>query len=184
MKALTHHHIMRDASVVAISVILAIYISRSEAVSIFLAEAANLDLVLVFLAGFFFTSIFTVAPAAVTLMEISRFQPIWAVAVVGSFGAVIADYVLFSFVRDSVGDDIKFLLKTKKNKLRAIFNNKILRWSLPVIGAIVIASPLPDELGVAMLGLNKTNKKSFLLISFAANLLGILAIGGLAGLVW
>ena len=54
---------------------------------------------------------------------------------------------------------------------------------MPVLGTLVIASPLPDELGVAMLGLAKTDKKSFLIISYLGNFLGILAIGGVARLI-
>jgi len=32
---------------------------------------------------------------------------------------------------------------------------KYLSWSLPVIGAVIIASPFPDELGISLMGFSK-----------------------------
>jgi len=40
-----------------------------------------------------------------------------------------------------------------------------------------VISPLPDELGLAMMGLSKMKTSLFIPISFILNSLGILAIG-------
>lgn len=178
-----HHHVMRDIAVVAFSVVAAVYVGQSNAVEFFLAKAGQADILLAFLAGFFFTSVFTAAVATVTLAEISQILPIFAIAAIGALGAVLADYFIFRFVRDSVASDVAYLISSKKARLRRFFGNKFLRWTVPVLGALIIASPLPDELGVAMLGLSRTKNLNFFVISYFANFFGILAIGGVANLI-
>ncbi|MEK7557169.1 MAG: hypothetical protein AAB538_04290, partial [Patescibacteria group bacterium] len=54
---------------------------------------------------------------------------------------------------------------------------RILSESCYFLAGIIIASPLPDEIGIALLGFMKTRKKDFFLLSLVANFLGILAIG-------
>jgi hypothetical protein len=178
-----HHHIMRDLAIIFASIIFAVYLGRSEDFERFLLGLNGFGVLAPFLAGFFFTSVFTTAPAIVALAELARLQPIFAVAALGAAGAIIADYILFRFVRDSVAEDIEYIFQNKRFKFLQLFKNKTLRWVIPFMGALIIASPLPDELGVAMLGISKTKKKVFLAISYFANFIGILAIGGVAGLL-
>lgn len=178
-----HHHIMRDLAIISASVIFAVYLGRSDAFEMFLLGLNSVGIWSAFLAGFFFTSVFTTAPAIVALAEIAQLQPIFAVAALGAAGAVITDYILFRFVRDSLTDDIEYIFQNKRFKFLSLFKNKTLRWVMPFMGAVVIASPLPDELGVMMLGISKTKKKVFLAISYFSNFVGILAIGGVAGLI-
>jgi hypothetical protein len=42
---------------------------------------------------------------------------------------------------------------------------------------LIIASPFPDELGLMLMGLSKTNTKVFILLSFVLNFIGILVMG-------
>ncbi|KKR47070.1 MAG: hypothetical protein UT80_C0011G0001, partial [Parcubacteria group bacterium GW2011_GWC1_40_13] len=64
-----------------------------------------------------------------------------------------------------------------QKRLFSIFRPKLFKWLIPFIGALIIASPLPDEAGLAMMGLSKMKTSVFIPISFALNFLGILAIG-------
>lgn len=66
--------------------------------------------------------------------------------------------------------------------LRALFKTPYFSWLLPVIGAAVIASPLPDEAGVSLLGLSKIRKWQFFAITFALNAVGIFLIVSVATL--
>jgi len=47
---------------------------------------------------------------------------------------------------------------------------------LPALAAAVIASPLPDEIGISLLASQKMESKKFLPISFTLNFLGIAGI--------
>ena len=79
-------------------------------------------------------------------------------------------------------DEFKKLEKTKPLKGLIDLADKDLsmrfrHYLLYVVAGIVIASPLPDELGVSMLvGLSHIKPFSFALISFIMNSLGILVM--------
>jgi hypothetical protein len=74
------------------------------------------------------------------------------------------------------------------NKIRIVLWKKISRsrvWKIiiPVIAGLIIASPLPDELAVAIFGAVKYDVKKFLLFSYCFSFLGILAITSLSN-IW
>jgi len=47
---------------------------------------------------------------------------------------------------------------------------------LPVTGAVIIASPFPDELGVTLLGLSRVRNIHFLVVTYLLNTIGIFLI--------
>src|SRR3990167_7131268 len=49
-------------------------------------------------------------------------------------------------------------------------------WVIPALGAVIIASPLPDELGLIMMGLSHIRTATFIVLSFMMNAAGIFAI--------
>lgn len=138
------------------------------------------------IAGAFFTSVVTTAPAIAVLGELSLETNLLGVALVGAFGAVLGDLVIFSFVRNRVSRDLAFMLRAPRAmRVRHVFKHRHFRRVLPIVGALIIASPLPDELGLTLLGLSKANIRYFFLISYTMNALGIALIGLAArGLGW
>ena len=82
-----------------------------------------------------------------------------------------------AFVRDRLGEDFAYLIKrTGTPRFFKIFHRKTFRSVLPFIGGLIIASPLPDELGLTLLGLARMRPSRFLLLSFTFNSIGILLI--------
>ena len=129
----------------------------------------------------FFTSFFTTAPAIVLIGVLVQTTPLIMVAIIGGLGAALGDYIIFRFVKDRISEDINYLLSFQKTKrFFAIFKTRLFIFFTPFIAALIIASPFPDEIGVAMLGLSKIKDKTFLLISFIANGVGILVVGWVA----
>jgi len=172
---LSRSHLSRDIIIIAASVAFAVYIARSDLIDFLRVGFIPLEAVVV---GFFFTSLLTVAPAGVAFAELAHVTTPIHLAAWGALGSVIGDLVLFFFVRDALSRDIMALLRGPwVRKLKALFNTPLLSWAIPVAGAIAIASPLPDEIGIAMLGLSKTDVRFFVPISYAMNFLGILLIG-------
>jgi hypothetical protein len=51
-----------------------------------------------------------------------------------------------------------------------------MRWLAWIIAIIALASPLPDELGVALLGASHLRLRWFIPVAFVANAIGILII--------
>ncbi len=169
--------IIRDIGVVVISIIVALLLVRSGLIDDLLAHVEGYYILGAFVAGLFFTSAFTTAPAIVVLAKLTLVFPPVAVALIGALGSVLGDLIIFSFVKGHVSQDISFLLShSKSRRIRHIFRYRFIRWSLAFVGAIVIASPLPDELGLALVGMSKISTKRFILISYTFNTLGIIAI--------
>ncbi len=175
--------LIRDLAIVALSIFVAINLAESGAIESFFANTRSVVFLESFIAGIFFTSVFTTAPSIVAIVEIAKSgTSLWELAVFGALGAMIGDLVLFKFVRDRISEDISALIQDKKGRWKKVFKLKSFKWSAAFLGAVIIASPIPDEVGLALLGFSKVKTKYFLPISFVFNSIGILIIGILARL--
>ncbi|MSU75079.1 MAG: hypothetical protein EXS55_00990 [Candidatus Magasanikbacteria bacterium] len=104
-------------------------------------------------------------------------------AVFGGLGAVCGDMIVFRFVKNHVSNDFEYIVKSLKKQKRLLFFRsrfwklKAIRFVIPLLGALIIASPLPDELGLMLLGLSKVRMRVFIPLSFFLNTAGIFIIG-------
>lgn len=131
-----------------------------------------------FVTGILFTYGFTSAPATAIFLILAQHQNIYLASLVGGVGALIGDLFIFSFIRQSFADEIK---KLSKERIVHYFSNKvpglIKKYTLPVAAGFIIASPLPDEIGVSMLAASTViSTKIFMLISYLLNTTGIFII--------
>ena len=131
-----------------------------------------------FIAGALFAYGFTAAPATAILLLLSKEQNIVAAGLIGGLGALIGDLLIFSFIRISFSDEIK---RISNEKIIKTFNshmpNHIKKYLLPVFAGFVIASPLPDEIGVTLLAAYKQMSfELFTMLSYALNTTGILFV--------
>lgn len=67
-----------------------------------------------------------------------------------------------------------------RGKIKALINLRLFRWVSFALGALIIASPLPDELGISLLGFSKMKTVWFVPVSYVFNGIGILLIGAVA----
>lgn len=127
--------------------------------------------------GVFFVSTFTVAPASLVLFHLAQeFNPVLIAASAG-LGALLGDLLIFRFLRDGVFEELRPLVSGfGESHLGTLFRTPYFAWLMPVIGAAIIASPLPDEIGIGLLGLSRMKLWQFALLAFALNALGIFAI--------
>lgn len=178
------NNLIKDVSIIVLSVLIAIIFVKTGVLIDILASSKELKLLGSFIAGMFFTSVFTVAPATVMLAEIAQTNSVIWVAFFGGVGAMIGDLIIFRFVKDRLTKDVLFLLKkSKSERLMSIFRLRISRWLIAFLGALVIASPLPDELGLMMMGFSKIKTLLFIPFSFLLNFFGILIIGLIAKVI-
>lgn len=174
---MARRHLRQDFYILLASIAVAWAIVHFHAVDVLLAYTGDGVLLASFLAGIFFTSVMTTAPAIAIFGELSLHSNPLLLAVVGGAGAVCGDYLIFMFVRDRLGDDFAYLIKrTGTPRFFKMFHRKTFRWMLPFIGGLIVASPLPDELGLALLGIARMRTSRFLLLSFTFNSFGILLI--------
>ncbi|MBU0998850.1 hypothetical protein KKG24_00870, partial [Patescibacteria group bacterium] len=131
----------------------------------------------VFLTGIFFVSTFTFVPASIVLFFLAReFNP-FIIAIIAGLGAVFGDYLIFRFLKDKIFKELKPVFeKFRGSYLLQLLTTPYFAWFKPVLGAIIIASPFPDEIGIGLMGLSKLKNWQFLLISFILNSVGILII--------
>jgi hypothetical protein len=170
-----------DVLIFTASVSFAIFIVKIGIIYKFIGSFYDLQWFGVILAGMFFTSAFTTVPSIVVLGTIAKTTPLLVLVILGGMGAMLGDYIIFSFVKDRVSDDVDYLLSFPKNRrFFAIFKTRLFRFFVPFLGALIIASPFPDEIGIAMMGLSKVKKSIFFLLSFIFNGIGIFIIGWLA----
>lgn len=173
------HHLIIDIIGISISIVLAILLARSG----FIEQLLTGKWILLesFIAGLFFTSAFTTAPAIAALGEIAQNAPsVWHVALAGGLGALVGDLIIFRIMRDRLEQDIYYALGRGGKMLHTILKVKLFRWITFFLGALIIASPLPDELGLMMMGLSRERISIFIPTSFIFNSLGIFIIGIIA----
>lgn len=173
----------KDFFLVLIGAIAALFLSQSgiiEGAIRLLGGTATAS----FVSGIFFTSVFTVAPASVALAGIAETGSTATVALWGALGAMLGDLALFYFIRDRFADDLADSLKPSIVKhIVSSFHFGFLKWLSPVLGAAIIASPLPDEFGLALMGMSKVRMAVLMPVTFIMNALGIYLIIWFAGIV-
>lgn len=168
----------KNLTFVLIGFLGAILLSRFEAFHSFLLHLGNLSYVGAFLAGMLFVSTFTVATGGLILLVLAETLSPTEIGLIAGLGAVVGDLTIFHLVKDNLAAEIADIYNhiDRKNHLKKVFHSKYFSWTLPVIGSVLIASPLPDELGVSLMGLSKTSTIRFVMISYILNSLGIFLI--------
>lgn len=172
--------VIRDLSIIVISIIIAIYIQASPTVSRNLIDYfSGLYFVpAAFLMGFFFALTFTAAIATsvfITLAQTGN-NP-FLIAFLGGFGSVLANSIIYKFFKEEIIDDIKFLEPQYAKRIaNKIFHSKLFIGLIPYICALLLASPLPDEVGILILAGSNYRYIHFFLLSFGLHTLGILLI--------
>ena len=170
---------MYDMVIIFFSILIAVILTGSNILTTFLVSTGHNGIIGSFIAGIFFTSIFTTAPSIVALAEIAHTHSLVLTALFGALGAVVGDLIIFRFVRDRISSHVIKIVEHRKigKKVSAFLHLKMFRWMTFLIGGLIIASPLPDELGISILGLSKVKVSWFIGLSFVFNFIGIFIIG-------
>ena len=186
--------------ILIISIIIAYYILKFKPISSSIDGLSYFGYVASLILGMLFAYALTAIPATAALYNLGQSLNPLIIAFIGAFGSMIADYLIFRFVRDKLMNEIKLLSEeinqlTKPvsnlvfpEKIKVIIWKKISRsriWKtlVPVLAGFIIASPLPDELGVAIFGAANYEPRRFLLISYILNFIGILIVASIGNVL-
>jgi len=160
-------------------VILAYIIFSDERTSLIIGSFDELGYLSSFLFGLLFSFGFT-TPFSVGYFITAQTQNVFISAIIGGFGALLADLFIFKLIKISFMDEFRRLEKTQPLKEMIYLADKDLsirvrHYLLYILAGLIISSPLPDELGITMLaGLSHIKAGKLALISFIFNTLGIL----------
>lgn len=168
----------KNLAFLIISLILAFFVFRNETLHSFLLHLGNFGYVGAFFAGILFVSTFTVATGAIILLVLAETLSPIEIGIIAGIGAVVGDFAIFRFVKDDLAREIRqiYTFFDRNHHLKKLFHTKYFSWTLPVAGAVIIASPLPDEVGVSLMGISKLKTYQFLLLSFILNAIGIFLV--------
>lgn len=160
-----------------LGLILFFILVETPQVDSFIKGIGALGIIGAFFAGFFFVATYTVVPAAFVIFELAKYHNPLLIAFIAALGSMLGDYIIFRFVKDRVIHELKpYLEKIKTPKVKELFSTPYFAWLLPISGALIIASPLPDEVGVSLLGASKMKNHHFLLLAYLLNAIGILFV--------
>jgi hypothetical protein len=160
--------------------ILALIIFRGPIAEVVKSGVLQLNYFGAFVAGIMFAYSFTAGFATAIFLVLGGENNFWLTGLIGGLGALTGDFIIFKMMRGAFKDELK---KMGQEKIFQIFaNNKKVatltrKYILPIVGALVIASPLPDEIGVTMLASDRLiNSRIFSILSYALNTAGIFVI--------
>src|SRR3989344_3562810 len=153
--------LLHDLGTIALSVLIAYILVRTGTLADILNSVSGIFAT--FIAGAFFTSIFTTPPAMATLGQIALSQGTFITALVGALGSVVGDLIIFRFMRDHFGEHVTELLEHERPLRRAhvLFKRRSFRWLPFRAGVFFLAPPLRAELGVAFLVFQNLRPKFF-----------------------
>ncbi|MDP4000829.1 MAG: hypothetical protein Q8P83_01165 [bacterium] len=175
------HWQLKNTFFLLVSLLVLFDLARNGMLDTLVNQISALDYVGLILTGMFFVSTFTIAPAIVLLSSLAEIYNPFEIALVGGVGAVIGDYIIFRFLKDRVFQELgPLFLKTVGSKVRHMFHTPFFAWLSPVLGAIIISSPLPDEVGIGLLGISKLKHWQFIILSFILNVVGIFIVISIA----
>ncbi|MEO5627843.1 MAG: hypothetical protein ABIQ89_03055 [Candidatus Saccharimonadales bacterium] len=171
----------KNTTLLVLSLVVFFYLARTSAAHEAVNQLGGFGYIGAFITGIFFVSTFTVAPAALVLFNLAENLHPLEVALLAGLGAMLGDFLVLRLVQGSVFDELTPILgKLQPKYVRNLFKTPYFAWLLPVIGAVVIASPLPDEAGVSLLGLSRLKKWQFFAVTYVLNVAGIFVIVTLA----
>jgi hypothetical protein len=158
----------------SLSIIASIWLFSQQFVQDALIRTGELGYLGAFLAGVGFVYSLTLTSSTIALYFLAESHNILLVSIFAGLGGLCGDMIIFRFVRHSISRELGPIYRRMGGKhLRAFLHTKYVHWLLPLIGAIIIASPLPDELGVSLLGISHLKTWQFSLLSFIFNTIGI-----------
>jgi hypothetical protein len=129
------------------------------------------------IAGALSISFVTAAPAVILLLDLSNKLDPHVLALCWAVGSTLGDWVTVRFYEDGVFKELQPILRRFKIKsVVRIMRHRFTSWILFLIGAVVVASPLPDEVGLGLMGMSKIKKPYIVFMCFLLNILGAMVV--------
>jgi len=164
-------HRYKYTIILGLTFLLAWALGKLGVIDTYAAHVAETNQVLyTFLAGAMYSFSFTAGLAVLLFSEMSITQEmLFPLALIAAFGGLLADMLIFRFVKDVIlhelGDHAKKLIARATK-------TKVAKVSVGVLGAAVIASPFPDEIGLTLMGVSKIKFWELVVLTYALDTLG------------
>ncbi len=164
----------KGLTLIFISIILTILLSKNDSLNQSIFNASRIPILGSFIAGILYVSASTAPFGVFLLLGLSKTLSAIEIAIVAGLGGVVADFVLFRFFKGDIVKEITPIYnKLGGQHVTKLMRHRFLRWSLPIVGAIIIASPFPDEIGISLMGISKIKTYQFVLLSLFLDIGGV-----------
>jgi hypothetical protein len=173
MKILKNYR-YKNLTLAFLSILLSIILSRYNFLNDIIYNSSAVPFVGSFIAGALYVSASTAALGILLLADLSKTLAPIEIAIIAGIGGMVADFVIFRFVKSGlIPEIIPIYNKLGGQRLTNLMHHKLVKWCMPIIGAIIIASPLPDELGICLMGLTNIKNYQFILLCLILDIAGV-----------
>lgn len=168
--------LLLKSSFFLLSLCIAWYLLKSGVLNNLVSSILPIKFLADFIAGALYASFLTTPIALAMLIILSPSNNPIIIALIGGIGASLVDLLLVKFLRNE-----KKEVNLVSHELHLERINKFLaKWNLqfitPFLGAIIIISPFPDELGLLLMGASKLKYSQVAVITYILNVIAILLI--------
>lgn len=166
---------------ILLSIALALFFAQSSFFKHLLIATKKTKIIGSFIAGIFVASGFTAVPALVALAEIAQQNSVLQTAIIGGLGAFFGDLLIFLVLRKHFSQAIDSVLqKISSKKIEYFVQSKIFKPCMIMLGTFLVITPLPDEIGLAFMGISRMNVATLFFILFPLHIVGIFITGSIA----
>lgn len=158
---------------VFLSYIAAFVVFALLGVGFFNSIVTPLGVVGIFLAGLLYTYSFTTAIGAILLIPFALHYPAGVIAVIGGLGSLFGDLTIFRLIRHDLNKEVQHIASSPIFKRLGVMPLIREHWFRDIAGAVILGSPIPDEIGIAIMSSAKIDTASFVLLTFIADVVGI-----------
>lgn len=165
-------HRFRYTILLVIAFIVAWAIGRYSSLDQYASVLAETNtLLFMFISGAMYSFSFTAGLAVVLFSDLSvSASSLLPLAVVGALGGLLADLLIFRFIKDVIFHELggkaeRFMNRAMKTPMSRI--------SLQILGAVIIASPFPDEIGLTFMGISRISFWRLVALTFLLDTIGI-----------
>ncbi len=175
MKKRWHRYHYKNLTYLFLSLLFSFVIFHNQFFQNFIFHLGKLGYIGAFFAGMLYASTFTLATGIAVLILLAKNLSVVEICLIAALGAVVSDLMIFRLVRNKgLADEVKHIFNHFGGvKFPHLLHTKYFSWSLPVIGALIIILPIPDEFGVSLMGISQMTTGQFIIMSFLLNTIGI-----------
>lgn len=155
---------------VAISISAAVLVHLSGWDIVIARDIHTLGILGSFIVGAFYTFGLTTPTALVLIVEIMNMNNAILTVVSAAFSAAMVDVFFFMLLRNQLEKSAGRLLDSIHKKLGRF------RAAFPIIGFFIFGLPLPDELGLALMGITEIRPRSMFVLIFSAKAITLLMV--------
>jgi hypothetical protein len=127
-----------------------------------------------FIAGALYSFSFTAAFAVILFANMAIVHDaVWPLAIIAATGGLATDITLLRFIKGVLSEELTG--HAKKIVDRAM-NNRLVRFCVQLLGGIIIASPLPEEIGLTFLGISHLSFWRTVCVTYVLDIIGAYAV--------